>query len=113
VVGARQKIVEKGAEWWKGHGRNDRHGLRSFSVSGRVKNPGMKLAPAGITVRQLIDEVCGGMADGHKFPRLSAGRRLRRHSAGLDGRYPARFRHAGKIRLFYWFGRGHHFVRAG
>ena len=60
-------IVEKGAEWWKGHGRNDRHGLRSYSVSGRVKNPGMKLAPAGITVRELIDEFCGGMADGHQF----------------------------------------------
>ncbi|MEA2862728.1 MAG: formate dehydrogenase beta subunit [Bradyrhizobium sp.] len=60
-------IVEKGADWWKGHGRNDRQGLRSYSVSGRVKNPGMKLAPAGITVRELIDEFCGGMADGHKF----------------------------------------------
>ena len=60
-------IVEKGAEWWKSHGRNDRHGLRSYSVSGRVKNPGMKLAPAGITVRELIDEFCGGMADGHTF----------------------------------------------
>ena len=60
-------IVEKGADWWKSHGRNDRHGLRSYSVSGRVKNPGMKLAPAGITVRELIDEFCGGMADGHRF----------------------------------------------
>jgi NADH:ubiquinone oxidoreductase subunit F (NADH-binding) len=60
-------IVEKGADWWKSHGRNDRHGLRSYSVSGRVKNPGMTLAPAGITVRELIDEFCGGMADGHKF----------------------------------------------
>jgi formate dehydrogenase len=60
-------IVEKGAEWWKSHGRNDRHGLRSYSVSGRVKNPGMKLAPAGVTVRELIDEFCGGMADGHTF----------------------------------------------
>ena len=60
-------IVEKGADWWKGHGRNDRYGLRSYSVSGRVKNPGMKLAPAGVTVRELIDEFCGGMADGHKF----------------------------------------------
>jgi formate dehydrogenase len=60
-------IVEKGAEWWKSHGRNGRHGLRSYSVSGRVKNPGVKLAPAGITVRELIDEYCGGMADGHKF----------------------------------------------
>lgn len=60
-------IVEKGADWWKSQGRNERHGLRSFSVSGRVKNPGMKLAPAGITVRELIDEFCGGMADGHTF----------------------------------------------
>src|ERR1700755_800426 len=60
-------IVEKGADWWKGHGRNDRHGLRSYSVSGRVRNPGMKRAPAGVTVRELIDEYCGGMADGHTF----------------------------------------------
>jgi formate dehydrogenase len=60
-------IVEKGADWWKSHGRHERQGLRSYSVSGRVKNPGMKLAPAGITVRELIDEFCGGMADGHRF----------------------------------------------
>jgi NADH:ubiquinone oxidoreductase subunit F (NADH-binding)/NADH:ubiquinone oxidoreductase subunit E len=60
-------IVEKGADWWKSHGRNGRYGLRSYSVSGRVKNPGVKLAPAGITVRELIDEFCGGMADGHSF----------------------------------------------
>jgi len=60
-------IVEKGASWWNSHGRNGRHGLRSYSVSGRVKNPGVKLAPAGVTVRELIDEFCGGMADGHTF----------------------------------------------
>jgi NADH:ubiquinone oxidoreductase subunit F (NADH-binding)/NADH:ubiquinone oxidoreductase subunit E len=60
-------IVEKGADWWKSHGRHDRQGLRSFSVSGHVKSPGVKLAPAGITVRELIDEYCGGMADGHTF----------------------------------------------
>lgn len=60
-------IVEKGADWWKSHGRNDRVGLRSYSVSGRVKNPGVKLAPAGVTIRELIDEFCGGMADGHTF----------------------------------------------
>jgi formate dehydrogenase beta subunit len=60
-------IVEKGADWWKGHGRHGREGLRSYSVSGRVRHPGMKLAPAGITVRGLIDEFCGGMADGHSF----------------------------------------------
>jgi formate dehydrogenase beta subunit len=60
-------LVEKGASWWTSQGRNGRHGLRSYSVSGRVKEPGVKLAPAGITVRELIDEYCGGMADGHKF----------------------------------------------
>jgi formate dehydrogenase beta subunit len=60
-------IVEKGANWWKSHGRNGRSGLRSFSVSGRVKQPGMKLAPAGITARELIDEFCGGMLEGHEF----------------------------------------------
>jgi formate dehydrogenase len=60
-------IVEKGPDWFLSHGRNGRKGLRSFSVSGRVKQPGMKLAPAGITARELIDEFCGGMAEGHAF----------------------------------------------
>ena len=60
-------IVEKGADWWTGHGANGRVGLRSYSVSGRVKNPGVKLAPAGLTIRQLIDEHCGGMEEGHRF----------------------------------------------
>jgi formate dehydrogenase len=60
-------ILEKGAAWFAGHGRNGRKGLRSFSVSGRVKNPGVHLAPAGITVKELIDEFCGGMLDGHAF----------------------------------------------
>ena len=60
-------IVEKGADWWTGHGANGRVGLRSYSVSGRAKNPGVKLAPAGLTIRQLIDEHCGGMEEGHRF----------------------------------------------
>jgi len=60
-------IVEKGPEWFSGQGRNGRKGLRTFSVSGRVRDPGVKLAPAGITARQLIDEFCGGMAEGHAF----------------------------------------------
>jgi formate dehydrogenase len=60
-------LIEKGADWWKSHGRNGRTGLRSYSVSGRVKSPGMKLAPAGLTIQELIDEFCGGMADGHSF----------------------------------------------
>ena len=60
-------ILEKGAAWFADQGRNGRKGLRSFSVSGRVKSPGVKLAPAGITVKQLIDEFCGGMPEGHTF----------------------------------------------
>jgi formate dehydrogenase beta subunit len=60
-------IVEKGANWLTSQGRHERKGFRSFSVSGRVKNPGVKLAPAGVTARELIDEFCGGMADGHSF----------------------------------------------
>jgi len=60
-------IVEKGPEWFTSHGRHERKGLRSFSVSGRVKKPGVHLAPAGITMRELIDEYCGGMLDGHEF----------------------------------------------
>ncbi|MDB5743471.1 MAG: NAD-dependent formate dehydrogenase flavoprotein subunit [Polaromonas sp.] len=58
-------IVEKGPQWFSSFGRNGRKGLRSFSVSGRVKDPGVKLAPAGITLRELVDEYCGGMAEGH------------------------------------------------
>ena len=60
-------LIEKGPAWFTGHGRRGRKGLRSFSVSGRVKTPGVKLAPAGITVRELIDEYCGGMLAGHSF----------------------------------------------
>jgi formate dehydrogenase len=60
-------ILEKGAGWFSGHGRHGRTGLRSFSVSGRVRKPGVHLAPAGITVKELIAEYCGGMLPGHKF----------------------------------------------
>ncbi len=62
-----REILEKGGAWFASHGRHGRKGLRSFSVSGRVKNPGVKLAPAGITIRELIDEHCGGMLEGHAF----------------------------------------------
>jgi len=62
-----REIVEKGPGWFSGQGRNGRKGLRSFSVSGRVKKPGVHLAPAGITVVELINEYCGGMLDGHDF----------------------------------------------
>jgi NADH:ubiquinone oxidoreductase subunit F (NADH-binding)/NADH:ubiquinone oxidoreductase subunit E len=62
-----REIVEKGADWFTAQGRHGRKGLRSFSVSGRVNKPGVHLAPAGITVRELIDEYCGGMQQGHEF----------------------------------------------
>ncbi len=60
-------IVQRGPAWFTGFGRHGRHGLRSFSVSGRVRQPGVKLAPAGITLRELVDEFCGGMAEGHRL----------------------------------------------
>jgi len=58
-------LLEKGPEWFSSAGRNGRKGLRSFSVSGRVRDPGVKIAPAGITLTELIDEFCGGMLPGH------------------------------------------------
>jgi NADH:ubiquinone oxidoreductase subunit F (NADH-binding)/NADH:ubiquinone oxidoreductase subunit E len=60
-------IAQRGAAWFTGFGRHGRVGLRSFSVSGRVRQPGVKLAPAGITLRELVDEYCGGMAEGHEL----------------------------------------------
>ena len=60
-------IIERGPAWFSGHGRHGRKGLRSFSVSGRVMRPGVHLAPAGITLRELIDEYCGGMLEGHEL----------------------------------------------
>ena len=60
-------VIEKGGDWFDSQGRNGRKGLRSFSVSGRINKPGVHLAPAGITIRELIEEYCGGMVDGHRF----------------------------------------------
>ncbi len=62
-----REIMEKGGDWFASQGRHGRKGLRSFSVSGRVREPGVKLAPAGITLRELVDEYCGGMAEGHEL----------------------------------------------
>ena len=80
-------IVEKGADWFTSHGRHGRQGLRSFSVSGRVREPGVKLAPAGITLRELVDEHCGGMAEGHTlygyFPGGASGGILPAHLADV------------------------------
>ena len=85
--------------------RHGRKGLRSFSVSGRVREPGVKLAPAGITLRELVDEYCGGRPKPRAL-RLPAGRRLGRHPAGLDGRHPARLRHPAAARLLHRLGGG-------
>ncbi|MDJ0944079.1 MAG: NAD(P)H-dependent oxidoreductase subunit E [Kiloniellales bacterium] len=60
-------IFEKGPAWYAEQGRRGCKGFHSFSVSGRVKEPGVKVAPAGITIRELIEEYCGGMAEGHRF----------------------------------------------
>jgi NADH:ubiquinone oxidoreductase subunit F (NADH-binding)/NADH:ubiquinone oxidoreductase subunit E len=62
-----RELMERGPEWFAGKGVNGRKGLRSFSVSGRVREPGVKLAPAGVTIQELIDEYCGGMQEGHNF----------------------------------------------
>ncbi|MEO6363767.1 MAG: NADH-ubiquinone oxidoreductase-F iron-sulfur binding region domain-containing protein [Caldimonas sp.] len=62
-----RELLEKGGDWFASHGRHGRKGLRSFSVSGRVREPGVKLAPAGITIQELIDEYCGGMLSDHRF----------------------------------------------
>ena len=62
-----RNIIQQGAGWFSSHGRRERNGLRSFSVSGRVNKPGVHLAPAGISVRELIDEYCGGMLEDHEF----------------------------------------------
>jgi len=60
-------ILQDGPDWFAGLGRRGHKGIRAFSVSGRVREPGVKLAPAGITARELIAEYCGGMANGHAF----------------------------------------------
>ena len=62
-----REIIEKGPDWFASHGRNGGKGIRSYSVSGRVKEPGVKVAPAGVTVRELIDEFSGGMLPSHEF----------------------------------------------
>ena len=99
-------IIERGPEWIDLQGRHERKGFRSFSVSGRLKNPGVKLAPAGVTMRELIDEFCGGMENGHVFKGYLPGGASGGHPAGFDGRYSARFRDARKIRLLRRVARG-------
>ena len=78
-------IIEKGAGWFNSHGRRERKGFRSFSISGRVKEPGVKVAPAGVTVRELIDEYCGGHGARTHLQGLSPRRRFRRNPPGVNG----------------------------
>jgi len=67
------KITREGSAVFGAHGVNGRKGLRSYSVSGRVRNPGIKLAPAGTTVCELIEEYSGGMLEGHSFKAYQPG----------------------------------------
>ena len=106
-------IVEKGPDWFASHGRNGRKGLRSFSVSGRVKEPGVKLAPAGITARELIDEYCGGMADGHTFKGYLPGGASGGILPASMAEYPLGFRHAGAAWLLDRLGGGCRSLRQG
>ena len=95
-------IVEKGAAWFTSHGRRDRKGLRSFSVSGRVKNPGVKLAPAGVTARELVEEYQRWHGGRPCLQGLSARRCIRWDITGQHGGPAARFRNFGAIWLFCW-----------
>ena len=106
-------VVEKGPEWFAGQGRRGRKGPRSFSVSGRVKNPGMKLAPAGITARELIDEFCGGMAEGHVFKGYLPGGASGGILPACHGRSALGFRHPRGARRADRLGRNCRSVRQG
>ena len=77
-------IIERGVEWFATQGKEGHKGFRSFSVSGRVKNPGVKLAPAGTSIRELIDKYAGGMQDGHTFKAFLPG-------GASGGIFPASF----------------------
>ena len=60
-------ILKNGHEWYSSQGKNGHKGPHSYSVSGRVKKPGVKLAPSGITMNELLNDYCGGMEDGQKL----------------------------------------------
>src|ERR1700704_942032 len=106
-------IVEKGADWWKSFGRNDRHGFGSYLGSGAGKKSRHETGAIGHHRARIDRRVLRRHGRWPYLPCLSAGWCVRRHFAGVDGRHPARFRHAGKIRLLHRLGRRHHSVRTG
>ncbi len=80
-------ILRHGPKWFANKGWSAQHnGLRSFSVSGRVRDPGVKLAPAGIPLSHLIKDHCGGMAEGHRFKAFLPG-------GASGGIFPAHMAH--------------------
>ena len=98
-------LLDKGGEWFAAQGRNGRKGLRSFSVSGRVRDPGVKLAPAGITLAGAGRRALRRHAARAHALRLSPRRRLGRDPAGVARQHPARLRHAAALRLLHRLGR--------
>ena len=82
-------ILSKGAEWFANLGFNQNHkGIRSYSVSGRVVSPGVKVAPAGIPVKKLINDYCGGILPGHKLKAFFPG-------GASGGIFPAKMSNMG------------------
>ena len=84
-------ILRNGHKWFSSQGKKGHKGPHSYSVSGRVKNPGVKLAPAGITMNELLNDYCGGMQDGHKFFWLSSGWCLWWNLTSIESQHSSRF----------------------
>ena len=106
-------ILKQGPEWYSGQGRHGRSGLRGFSVSGRVREPGVKIAPAGITRAGADRRVLWRHGRRPQLQGLPARWRVRRHPAGEHGRHPARFRDPGRAWMLRRFRRGGHPLRPG
>lgn len=60
-------IIAKGAEWYRGLSRSPDGGTKIYGVSGRVKNPGLWELPMGVTMREILEERAGGMAEGYRL----------------------------------------------
>ena len=99
-------ILERGAAWFAETGRHGGKGWRAYSVSGRVQEPGVKIVPAGVTARELIEEFSGGMAEGRAFKAYLPGGASGGILPGEPRRHPARLRQAGAAWLLHRLGRG-------